>query len=379
MVREISREVNYLMESVSLLRHLGAGDSYRELKELLSRKYAVSFREGLRKFEVLEQIEREAERAFAEDMEQLRYYFPKQGDAAMGCPGCLTLLWEDYRCMDFPDTTAFGDYLRGLSEREYCEQFGEGLQGYTESFVRDTKAAVKMSVPYEVICYLMTMEIGDAEKWKLQKIFFDRAAHIDTLVGFLQRAEALLRTFRGELEELMALFYQYWSKIVEEQDFVSCIREATNVNMESSPLGFRLQASLLHPNGMTLHNDMGEDELTYEKPDYYLIGILFGEDFHFSVNLGQREADYEVYAVSVLKLLADKSKFAILSYIRDREAYGSELAKHLNLTTATVSHHMNTLFTAGLVRVSHIDNRVYYTANREALAEVLDYCKGILT
>lgn len=84
-------------------------------------------------------------------------------------------------------------------------------------------------------------------------------------------------------------------------------------------------------------------------------------------------------SVSLLKLLADKSKFQILSYVHEKTAYGSELAKHLNLTTATVSHHMNALLLAGLVEVSHVDNRVYYTANKEALAKVLDYCKRILT
>ncbi len=81
----------------------------------------------------------------------------------------------------------------------------------------------------------------------------------------------------------------------------------------------------------------------------------------------------------MLKLLADKSKFAILSYIRDRKAYGSELAKHLKLTTATVSHHMNVLLAAGLVEVSHVDNRVYYTASRKALEEVFEYCRRTLT
>lgn len=378
MVREISREVNYVMESVWLLKHLGEGRSYKDLRESLGRKYAAPLREGLRKFEVLERIEQEAERVFSEDMEQLRYYFPKQEDVAMGSPGCLVLLWEDYRYTDFRDTASFGDHLRGLSQREYCEQFGACLQGYTEAVVRDTKA-VKMGEPYAVICHLMAMEIRDEEKWKIQKIFFDRAEHIGKLVGLLGKAEALLRGFHGELEELVQLFYQYWSKILEKQDLASYIREATNVNVECSPFGFRLQASLLHPNGIMFNNEMGDDGQTYEEPDYYLIGILFGEDFSLSTNPERREGNFETYAISVLKLLADKSKFAILSYIRDREAYGSELAKHLNLTTATVSHHMNALLAASLVKVSHIDNRVYYTADRKTLEEVLDYCKGILT
>lgn len=381
MVREISREVDYIMESVSLLKHLGGGASYKEVKEKLNRKYADPFREGLRKFAVLEQIEHAAESAFSEDMEQLQYYFPKQDDAALGCIGNLVLLWEDFKHVDFPDVTAFGNYLKGLTEQEYCENFGVCLQGYTEAVVRDTKDAktVKMSDPYAIICYLMKMEIKDEEKWKIQKIFFDRTKHIERLIGLLEKAEALLHRFQKELEELVQLFYQYWSKQLEERDLASYIREATNVDVESSPFGFCLQASIIYSNVIMLHNDMGADGLTYEEPDYYRIGILFGEDFDISINPELQGESFENYAVSVLKLLADKSKFAILSYIRDREAYGSELAKHLNLTTATVSHHMNALLVAGLVKVSHVDNRVYYATNKNALEKVLDYCKGVLT
>lgn len=378
MVREISREVDYIMESFSLLRHLGEGRSYQEMKETLNRKYANPFREGLRKFEVLEQIEHAARSAFSEDMEQLQYYFPKRDDAALGCVGNLVLLWEDFKHVDFQDITAYGNYLKGLTEQEYCENFGVCLQGYTESVVRDGKTA-KMSDPYAIICYLMTMEIKDEEKWKIQKIFLDRTKHIERLIGLLEKAEALLHHFQKELEELARMFYQYWSEQLEERDLTTYIKEAANVNVENSPFGFCLQVSIICSNVIVLYKDMGADGITYEKPDYYRIGILFGEDFNISINPELQGESYENYAVSVLKLLADKSKFAILSYIRDKEAYGSELAKHLNLTTATVSHHMNALLVAGLVKVSHVDNRVYYTTNKNVLEKVLDYCKGVLT
>ncbi|MDE6984152.1 MAG: ArsR family transcriptional regulator, partial [Lachnospiraceae bacterium] len=59
-------------------------------------------------------------------------------------------------------------------------------------------------------------------------------------------------------------------------------------------------------------------------------------------------------------------------------AYGSELARHLNLTTATVSHHMNALLSARLVEVKREEKRVYYTANKKALEEVLAYCRDML-
>ena len=112
--------------------------------------------------------------------------------------------------------------------------------------------------------------------------------------------------------------------------------------------------------------------------DIYRFGILFGEDFSLQTDNAYTDDGYETYLMQVLKLLADKSKFEILSYIRDKKAYGSQLAKHLNLTTATISHHMNALLNARLVKVERVDTKVYYLSNKKALEEALDYSKRVL-
>ena len=106
--------------------------------------------------------------------------------------------------------------------------------------------------------------------------------------------------------------------------------------------------------------------------------FLFGDDFDFLTHRTNDAEGFEHYVTRVLKLLGDDRKFEILSYIRDKEAYGSELAKHLNLTTATVSHHMNALMAAGLVEIKRIDTRIYYTANKEILKDILERSKKLL-
>ena len=84
------------------------------------------------------------------------------------------------------------------------------------------------------------------------------------------------------------------------------------------------------------------------------------------------------HVLEVLKVLSDKSKFEILSYIRDKRAYGSELAKHMGLTTATISHHMGALFDCGLVEIERENNRMFYREKKETMEQVLEYCRKTL-
>ena len=73
----------------------------------------------------------------------------------------------------------------------------------------------------------------------------------------------------------------------------------------------------------------------------------------------------------VLKALSDGSKFDILCSLMKAPKYNLELAEELNLTAATVSHHMNVLLNHRLVDVEKRDGRVYYTIKKDTIQETL--------
>ncbi len=75
--------------------------------------------------------------------------------------------------------------------------------------------------------------------------------------------------------------------------------------------------------------------------------------------------------ISILKALGDRSKFDILKSIKEKEMYGAEIAKMLNITTATVSHHMSNLYNLSLVNIVTNNNKVNYTLNKESIKELI--------
>ena len=67
------------------------------------------------------------------------------------------------------------------------------------------------------------------------------------------------------------------------------------------------------------------------------------------------------------KCFSDKSKIEILMCLKDNSLYGLEIANKIGLTPATVSHHMNTLATIGLVLVEKRDGKIYYRLSKAGI------------
>ena len=77
-----------------------------------------------------------------------------------------------------------------------------------------------------------------------------------------------------------------------------------------------------------------------------------------------------------MKAMGDGSRYEILSLLNEKDMYGQELAEAINLSTATISHHMNLLHTLGVVTVEKIDNRMYYKLRREAFKRFIKDFSG---
>lgn len=91
-------------------------------------------------------------------------------------------------------------------------------------------------------------------------------------------------------------------------------------------------------------------------------------------NIGFSEAEIIFGA----KALSDSSKLEILLALKDDWLYSLEIAKRVGLTPATISHHMSTLLSAGLVTMEKRDGKVYYRLSDEGVNRFLDGIKAYL-
>ena len=57
---------------------------------------------------------------------------------------------------------------------------------------------------------------------------------------------------------------------------------------------------------------------------------------------------------------------------------GLMLLIHSSGKPATISHHMSALLGAGLVKIEKENTRIYYSADKEAIAGLLEFCEKTL-
>ena len=107
------------------------------------------------------------------------------------------------------------------------------------------------------------------------------------------------------------------------------------------------------------------------------------EDTHEIREQEQRENEQklsteEMKLLVVLgRALADPTRIRILGLLAERPMYGQELAKVLDVTPPTISHHLSPLMMAGLVRVRRENSYHYYELSSEGLEHLAESTQHI--
>jgi len=78
--------------------------------------------------------------------------------------------------------------------------------------------------------------------------------------------------------------------------------------------------------------------------------------------------------VDFCKALCDSTRQEILEMLREREMYVGEIVDAFNVSQPTISHHLNILKGAQVVRSRKEGKQVYYSLNQDNIQE----CCGLL-
>ncbi len=380
---------NYVREhelylSSSLLHFLGRGKNYREtvdkaLKEVGSAELRPQYAEDLQSMEDICKAAAKNPKLQALN-EDFQKYFGASSETGQNSLTPFVLLFED----DGPDGATIDELfarLESVSEQAFIKRFLLYATNYSNTSIVSNEISVDGKTDgfdsMSVVRAVTQMQAPDDVKISVLDMFMNRKQHREKCRALLETAWEIVLQFEDVFNEVANRFYSYWIPILAEkgnEQFIDAYMPFARHLLKEVP-AITLNPDFFFP--VRIAGSVKPDDnlqLPENEPFRIHFGILHSSETVIDgmQNMLSPESD-DIEYDSCLKHLADKSRFAILQELHQGPRYGGELAKKLNLTTATVSHHMGLLFESKLISIDRRENKVYYSLNQNVIEKVVAY------
>lgn len=375
---------HYITITNSFLVGLCCNGSILEGLLLILSKYGIKrdlvFKEKKELLDLYDTMDQEAHVFFRDCLDDMKYYFGHPDDnkdyEPLMCFVTSKPLQYNYNTFDKlgQEYSTFEKSLMEMSEETYYSNCGAVLADYHNRIVKQENQTDETKDLIALLRAVMDTQLTSNMKWMIQDILLNRKKHQSIYLGFLKKGIEFIKRFEKPLDKIVDEFYDYWNPRIHG-DYQLFLAKTVPLlqGFSESPFGYSLTPSLFY-NNISLSGEIDFESKAYRSPVELNIGVLFGETITVEMMMGGESTIFnDTSCTFILKMLSDNSRFDILTYIKNQEAYGGMIAKHLGLTTATVSHHMGSLCDAGLININAKENRVYYSLNTKNIEKCIAY------
>lgn len=354
----VERDIDYELEAIELVYRIVNGKSYEQLKQdMVKRIQPAACMKIVQMIDKLSEVEEGMRKYIDISNERLEFYFKIfAGEdicrANILCQGTSYIKRQD----SIEETKK---HLIEYLNRIACDDSLELVLTKNEFQARHYED----ETTHSLFDRMERLECTDAKKWEILYLFNHAEDFVNELFELIEPVTARLKQFKGVLNPLLKECADYWEDFFQSETIQVLISNFYGVEENS----YEEMTTYIRPKIMKCDYVLflGNDETM---GDYHVmeIGITFDKDFK-----AEKYRPTKEQICNGLKLLSDQSKFEILKQINGKKAYGQELAAMLNLTTATISHHMNALMEFGFITIEKREKKIFYTMNNGAIQDFL--------
>lgn len=255
---------------------------------------------------------------------------------------------------------------------EIREFYKNDPYAFLRKIVTSGKEIYKEDIHEEDLPILLDdLPYDDDVKWKIWKIHSQLEQYLDKIETMISFILKLYEKHLNIYEELLELYLEDITDTNKAKDCFSYICDRLNVHFHEIDEVYIVPV-LSDINEVTFmfkeKNHKGEKDILFV---FWGI-ILIRKMLHEEDSLTKEQM------CATLKLLSDPSKFDILTFISHKKAYGAQIANELNLSTPTISYHMQALMSAQLVTFEKDNQRLYYHLNKAYLKSFLQQVEKTL-
>lgn len=252
-------------------------------------------------------------------------------------------------------------------------EFVDGSKDLDE-LTKEVKEFVSSDIDLGEILNIMDSMVMDKMKLEAEDKFL--------FVDFFNNLDQIYPEYKELLEFAQRVYIENYSRV---EKYVIRALDRVKINGELPTSSGKLE--------ITKYIDI---EGTREKEDdilyYYISTILYngisltastndeipilgfeGILFYDLYNLKEDEKFKFQNIKEQLKALGDSTRFNIINFLNDKPYYLKELADALELTSPTVSHHMEELLKAELIKITTKGRRIYYSLNFDSIKNISEF------
>lgn len=215
-----------------------------------------------------------------------------------------------------------------------------------------------------ITTYIEKSNLPESEKWKATYLYLHSE---ETRARFVRLASNFYRFIQDELVKMQ----------VQQEESVQEVRRFIREHGESAlnqVLSWPLQPSD-NENKLVLAPSVTYYDCSHVSQIEESVFFLYGTK---QLQLKTAFSTNKEKVIQAFKILADETRIHIIRLLNQGPLYGYELAQRLQLSNSTVSHHLSTLSSAGLVTAKRKENRVYYEVRSAEIEKLLKQTKEML-
>ncbi|WP_426348138.1 ArsR/SmtB family transcription factor [Alloiococcus sp. CFN-8] len=291
----------------------------------------------------------------SKDLESIQFFFKEHFDKRHS----FTLYYLLVDRVLHEEVESIEDILDGISgdDKELFSIIAERLMEYIKRYSKGIDLETKELNKDSLVELLEGYGLPSEAKWNIYLMLSKPSEYVDRFIALVRNYLPIYKKIINKFSDKKKKFNEVVQKEVKSHgiDYIKSMElfeePETYDNIYISTITF-FYGNVVY--------DIKDNNL------YLYLGIKYKEALDSYRGKNRRD-----HTINLMKAMGDGSRYEILSILNERDSYGQELAEAMNLSTATISHHMNLLHTLGLVTVEKIDNRMYYRLRKEALKKYI--------
>lgn len=356
---EIIAEINPIYEAVRYLKARANGASFKNVSEKASAFYPSLKSRIEAMSDVPLKMEEILDRGIDLDEGELRYYFGTDSYDEEDYSLAQLILEPVTYCGLTSDIDVLCSALLRLPEEQRIHRF--------TSVLKHSDQSVNVTDYMGLVNFILSIETSSEEKVRMLDVFNNYELHLENVARLIRPVAELILKSSSVYGDAVKKWISDMKRIGDFESFLS-----EKYHVESPKLNYKIFPSLFQGLLFDLYFWNKPPELS---PCCGEIAVSVSMIDYVDAISGDTEVSR---IVSIIKGLADETRFELLLRISKTPCYSNALADMFKISQQKVFYHMTKLLAPNIVNADARNGKTYYSINKKAIQDLIYALKRLI-